>query len=116
VILNIKYLPNLIIRIEDSAATIAVDIAPIKKKTKRKMSSLQEFWDIINKDYPEIIDMIIDYNEKEVTLKDEDSIFLDGVENDLSVIYSWPPVLPIAKYSTTFNSEDGAYYIKLSLF
>lgn len=78
------------------------------------MNSLQKFWKIINKDYPEIVDMIIDYNDKEVTLKESgDKLF--NKDNDLSVIFSWPPVLPLQKSSTSFNSEDGAYYIKLQL-
>ena len=77
------------------------------------MNSLKKFWDIINKDYPEIIEKIIDYDEKEVTIKEVGESLFES--NKLSVIFSWPPVLPVKEYSTTFNSEDGAFYIKLTL-
>jgi hypothetical protein len=99
----------------DSAATTNADIAPIRKKTKRKMSSLQVFWEKINKDYPKLIDMIVDYDEKEVTIKSDGENLFESNDSHLSVIFSWPPVLPVSKSTTSFNSEEGAYYIKLIL-
>jgi len=81
------------------------------------MSSLQEFWEIINKDYPDIVDSIIDYSEKEVDIKwDYDfNKNYTGESNQMSSIFSYPPILPISSHSTTFNSEEGAFYTKLKL-
>ena len=98
-----------------SAVTITADIAPIRKKTKKKMNSLQVFWEKINKDYPELISMIVDYDEKEVIIKSDGENLFESNASHLSAIFAWPPVLPVSKSTTTFNSKEGAYYIKLIL-
>ena len=113
--LSTEYLPKLIIPSVDSAAITTAYTAPIRKKTKRKMSSLQIFWDKINSDYPELIDMIVGYDEKEVLLKGDRNMILEGDNNCLSPIFSWPTLLPIAKSSVAFNSKEDSYDIKITL-
>lgn len=79
------------------------------------MSSLQVFWEKINKDYPELMGMIVDYDEKEVIIKSEGQDLLKSTTAAITALFAWPPVLPVSKSTTTFNSKEGAYYIKLIL-
>lgn len=73
------------------------------------LNKVDKFFAILKEKYPDLLNIVVDWDSDTVTFVNID---MDDIS---STFFSWPPVLPIYKTTTMFNSKNGKFYTKVFL-
>lgn len=80
-----------------------------------KLTSLENFKNIVDTQYPEIKKYIISETEHHIVIEDPMGDLIFGSNKELSALFDYPCNFPIENISTRYKERDGCFIITIDL-
>lgn len=78
-------------------------------------TSLEQFLDVIDTQYPQMKKYIVSESEHYVILEDHNGNCVFGSNKELTPLFEQSAVFPMKKVSTSYKERDGYFIINIEL-